>query len=151
VKSADLDDVQDCIVDNKHGTLTLKIPGNCITPIGPSNAPTEGSITSFAGAISSGTTLAGDVPIVLPVGKRITAIRVKIRDNVTGPTVSSARLFRGNDAGGSTGIGGGPTLSSGAGTVQTLTLSGLPIFVTTAGALWIHITVNVGAAITYSS
>lgn len=78
----------------------------------------------WQGNIISGSDVVNGIPIELPNGSRITAVRARIKDSVTGPTTIRIALKSTVDHAASVTIATGTT-SSGAGTAQTLTATGL--------------------------
>lgn len=136
VPSALLNNLQDAVVGNKHGTLTLIVPGSAFVRSNSGGANTY----SVASLISNGAD-APDMlaPIVLPVGKRITSVRFFVKDGAAGPTKWTVRMLKATlyDAVVS-GIGG-IVISAGTGVDQTLTLgsAGLPHVVLGAGVRYV--------------
>lgn len=122
----------------EHGTKTLSMHGSAFS------AGTTGGVTSYntsqglAFALSSGQALA---PIVLPVGARILAVRVFIKDNVTSPTKITASLSSLTNAAVNTTIASSAQ-SSGAGANQTLTITPAATTIASSTGYTIALTVN---------
>jgi hypothetical protein len=108
----------------KHGTRTINIPAIAGMFDNGFGFPTWFRDTAGGIEVTSGAFPALDVPIVLPVGKRITAARFRVQDNATGPTRFTCNVIEAIDFG-TNPIGSGAVLSNGSGTLQTLTLPGV--------------------------
>lgn len=121
----------------KHGTRTLSISTYAFWSAS-TIARTSSGIS--ANPILSNTGFA----IVLPVNKRILAIRMFIQDSATGPTTYNFTFDSLTSAGVHTTIGTSNT-STGAGTDQTLTLTGLTTTIT-AGSSYSVSVVNVAGS-----
>lgn len=130
----------------KHGTQTLQIPWSAFQPLGNATPPVLGyqGGTGILGV--NGTPISANCPIILPQGKRITAVRVFCTDNATGPTKIQANLITLSSAGVTANVGSS-AISAGTGAVQTLTMSGLTITISTGLFYDITITTTTGAAI----
>lgn len=77
-----------------HGTKTLPIPAEAFVPDG-GNADAYGHGRTNSGVgNNSGTAVAFRAPISLPAGKRVTAVRLLIRDNATGTTTAAFSVVR---------------------------------------------------------
>jgi hypothetical protein len=122
----------------KHGTKTLSIPGSAFQA-GSGVAFSYGS----SGLIWNGAD--ATAPIVLPVGARILAVRLYIIDSATGPTKLRNDFNSLTSTGSGVGIASS-SVSSGAGTQQTLTNSGLTTVVASTTSYFIVATRTTGAA-----
>lgn len=103
----------------KHGTKTLQLSACAFLPDGASTYTRSlGAITNTSGAM----TLEASIP--LPTGARILAVRLLMKDSVTGPTKLTVSLWSNtsNNAGSQVGVS---AASAGNATAQTLSLSGL--------------------------
>jgi hypothetical protein len=109
----DLNDLQDCVIGNKHPTLTLSLPAAALVGAG---ITLTGSLASYSGAG------ARFVPLPIIEAKRITGVRVFVQDSATGPTKLQATLSRLDMIGGATSVASSAA-SSGAGTNQTLAIA----------------------------
>lgn len=80
IKSADLNDIQDCIVGNKHPPLELLVPASKAVPDVNANGTYNASCfwSAFAGAGLV------HIPIEVPVGKRIVSVEQFYSINGTG-------------------------------------------------------------------
>lgn len=85
------------------------------------------------------------VQVMVPVGRTIKAFRARIKDSATGPTQIRIDLKKSADGVAATNIGGGFS-SSGAGTVQTIGISGLSETVAALTTYYITFAYTAGAA-----
>jgi hypothetical protein len=102
---------------HKHGTMTLLVPYSVFIPVD--------NTLAYTYAPATGLTMSPvkvESAIVLPAGKRVTAIRFFVKDSATGPTTMRGRFSSIPSGGGGATIDVSST-SSGAGTAQTLTIS----------------------------
>jgi hypothetical protein len=106
--------------DYKHGTRTLQIPAAALNPAGGV------TITLNTGSVTFGITTnpAAYAPITLADGCRVTAIRVYIQDNATGPSTLTATFYSVGTTGTVTNIASS-SASAGSGANQTLTIGSL--------------------------
>lgn len=136
VSSALLNKLQDMIVGRKHPTLTLHIPA-----LAARTATALPSINNQgASAVTAATVMDFYVPVQIPEGCRITAVRASITDNATGVTKVSMQLFDapGNNTN-ATQIGA-TIQSTGAGATQTLILPALTTVVPSGHTYFVHLT-----------
>lgn len=130
----------------KHGTRTLSIPVTDL--VADTTTAVVYNISTSQGLRGNpdpiGRALCG---IRLLVGQRITAIRVFIRDNVTGPTKLQA-TFNSVDAvtGTLSAAIATSALSSGAGTNQTLSMTGLTTTVAASTGYYVLVQTTTGTA-----
>lgn len=126
----------------KHGLQTIEVP--LAVPITGVFNPGAGFCLSFSGGSANTMAMA---PFVLPIGKRILAIRAVIQDGATGPTkvnVGLRVITQGFMSG--AGLFGAGAASSGAGTVQTIASSALTTIVAAGNTYWANILNITGAA-----
>jgi len=128
----------------KHGTQTLQLHGTMFQPYNGAANPTyaTGAIGN-AGVSAAGLSVVA--PIILPRGKRITAIRAYIVDNVTGPTKLVLSYGTSDTTNNGTNLGS-TAASAGSGAPQTLTLSSLTTTISASTSYWVLITTSTGAA-----
>jgi hypothetical protein len=114
----------------KHGTRTKRIQAT----LGQFRSSSTASVTWFSdgsGMMEPTTGISGftyDIPISLEVGKRILAVRYRVKDHATGPTRFSCGTNAYSGYNTSTGsIGSGTVVSAGTGADQTLVQPGLPV------------------------
>lgn len=124
----------------KHGTRTISIA---------INAPRTGASPGFTG---DSFTLTGASPQSalfqiqgVPVGARITAVRVRVKDSATGPTKMNVQLFPSTDGVAGASIATSIT-SAGTGAAQTLPLTGLTTTVVALTTYSIYVNTTTGAA-----
>lgn len=134
VKSADLNAIQDCIVSGKHGTKTEVIPliGITQTAVAPTNTI---SLTNPNFVV---------IPFRIPVGSRITAIRVGCIDSATGPTKLQCALYDISLGGASPGTLS--TASAGTGAQQTIQVTGLTSDVAAGHVYGVYVARSTGTA-----
>lgn len=125
----------------KHGTMTLAIPASAFQFTG-SAIPT--------GYLVDGTSVRANTanfvaPIGLAAGKRITAIRAFVKDSATGPTTLHFD-FVGGTAGSGALIGSSPT-TTGAGTLQTIQLTGLTTVIAAGNNYAVQVSTVAGSAV----
>lgn len=123
IPAAFLNELQDQIIGQKHGTLTVRIP------VYPPQTTGAGVITVFNGSGGN----AYEAPVMLPPGRRIKEIRSRIKDSATGPTTMRFRLVTSVDGGGYTTVATSNT-SSGSGLAQTILSTGLSHIVAAANS-----------------
>jgi hypothetical protein len=126
VESADLNDIQDCIIDGSHGSRELPITLNSrIVVSGTWGVGTTGQLTE------STNLQVARVPVVLPIGSVITGIRVRgIQASSTNQF--NVRLQSVTDLGSIDDVGGNEDSDNGiTGTAQDVSvdLSGSPVTV----------------------
>ncbi len=130
VPGALLNTLQDMVIGNKHPTLTIPIPGDAFKQRNTGSTVTlsVGS-TLLSNGASACDTIAG---LILPVGKRIIAVRFYVQDNVTGATKWTVGFSRSTlyDAA-LTNLGS--VISAGTGANQTLTPAIAPIITVGVG------------------
>jgi hypothetical protein len=120
----------------KHGLQTLIVP--ILSPATPIATISQVTLTTPSNGLG--------VPISLPVGCRILAVRAVILDNSTGPTTLRCRLRSEVLTVGYSTIASS-SASLGNATVQTLTISGLTTVITTGNTYQVAIDNNgVGSA-----
>ena len=107
-------------VSYKHGIKTLPIPPSAFVPIDNTIAYTLTSAGLSAAPVKA------VAPILLPVGKRIRAVRLFVKDSATGPTTMRAR-FTEQPTGGAAVDLDVSSASNASGNDQTLTI---PLFAT---------------------
>lgn len=137
VLSNDLNAIQDCIVGHKHPTLTKIIMGGDLFS-------STGTPATTTAAELQGTPLNASGGLDLDAGCRVTAIRARIKDNATGPTTIRLNFVSVTTAGAQTNIAN--ATSSGAGTDQTLSLTGLTTVIAAGTGYAINIATVAGAA-----
>lgn len=128
---------------HKHGTRTLSISGCAFVGSSASAAMGYG----FGSATLTGSSQFYLTPISLPVGKRITAVRVFIVDNSTGPTKLRADFNRITSVGAVSTIGSS-SVSAGDSSNQTLTVSALTTTIAASNAYSIIVSSTTGSALT---
>ena len=124
IKSTDLNDLQDCVINGKHGLAT-----RLIAALGGQSSTTAGTVpgsTSVRTGASGGTYYR---QFDIDVGKRIVNVRVRLKDNAG--TTCTVALMRDVD-GTQTSISAVGT-SAGTNVYQTLTASAINHTVTTGG------------------
>lgn len=131
---------------HKHGTMTLMIPA--LVGMGVSNDDTADpyrNINSGGATAGGGVEISNDgtvwtVPITLPLGKRVTAIRGRIQDDSATPTTARMAVWRWDYSGSvpSPLQLGATQTSLGNDTIQTLTVSGLTYTIVTLQYLVVH-------------
>lgn len=67
ILAADLDDIQDCIIGRKHGTIEITVPA-CAFVL------QTGTITIGAGVVTFGAVSIINAPLQLPVGTKISTV-----------------------------------------------------------------------------
>lgn len=126
----------------KHGTLTQRFGAVIGLP------QNQASVWTNNGGSVDGTPLAvWAVPINLPDGKRITAMRARVKDSATGPTKLQFTAAKGVDDTVSD-IGGGSVLSAGSGAWQTLSRTGLSVTVTSGETYYGSFVTTTGTSLT---
>lgn len=120
-----------------HGTKTLVLGASDFA--GTSATPSYGTGELIGPALNA------FCSIPLPIGKRITAVRVFIQDNTTGPTKQRAQ-FQQMQNGGIVGSPVTSSISAGSGANQTLTVSGLTATVTSTESPTIQVQTTTGSA-----
>ena len=126
----------------KSDTLTL--PFSAFVP--------DGDTRTFAysasnGALNgAGTTMGFYAPILLPIGKRITAIRVYIKDSATGPTKLQATLTSIGVTNGSGATAATSSVSAGDGSEQTLQMTSLTQLVVSNKSYSLAVNTTTGTA-----
>ena len=113
--------------------------------LGPSNFVAVSASPSPGVASLLGAALNAFANVPLPIGKRITAVRVFIIDNTSGPTKQRAQ-FQMTTIGGIVGSPVTSSVSAGTGAAQTLTISGLTSTVTANEAPCIQVQCTTGSA-----
>jgi hypothetical protein len=109
----------------KHGTMTLLIPAEAFVPDGANaHSYAHGRTTSGVGN-NTATAPAFRAAIPLPVGKRILAVRVLLRDNVTGPTTVGFTVNALTASTNSNAVLGTSATSAGTAAFQSLSVTGL--------------------------
>ncbi len=101
----------------KHGLRTLSLHPSL------GNAENSSLAWSLMGSGVNGVNLTWQVPIPLEAGKRVIAVRWRVKDNATGPTKIYVAGGAGTDGGSATAFMGAPVLSAGTGATQTITLA----------------------------
>ncbi len=101
----------------KHGTRTLTLAPNMGSP------ETSSIVYSLMNGGVNGVDLQWQLAIPLEAGKRVTAIRCKVKDHATGPTKWSLLGMKSTNGAAVGSFTGAAVLSSGAGTTQTITLT----------------------------
>jgi hypothetical protein len=140
VKSTDLNDLQDAVINGRHGLITIRIPASLGTP--QSNAVAW----SFdAGGVAGTPFPQWTVPIPVVQGDRIVAVRARMQDSATGPTKLSLITTKSVDTT-ETGFGGSAVLSAGTGAWQTLTKSAVNETVVAGTSYYATLLLNTGTA-----
>lgn len=131
IKSADLN----ALIAGGHNTLTLVIPliGPTMGAVAPTNALTLVNPNFLV------------VPFSLPVGKRITAVRVNCIDSATGPTKLQCGLYDMTNGGGA-GPGALGAASSGAGSQQVISKTGLTTTIAAGHTYGVYVARSTGTA-----
>lgn len=128
---------------DKHGTRTISIPAS-------SFVPEAGSAATYSYSPGSDAAYSQNAPnarasVSIPVGSRVTAIRVYAKDSVTGPTKVQA-VFQTEVPGTGKSNIASSSASSGGGTAQTLSITSLTSVVTTGEFLSIQVITTTGAS-----
>lgn len=101
----------------KHGTKTITL-----SPNSGIQRQAAGLAYSAFNAKVSGVNLEWCIPIPLPAGKRITAIRAKVKDHATGPQRITVALIRATNGASESVVASANTTGT-AGTLQTVALA----------------------------
>lgn len=117
----------------KHGTRTKVVNG--ADAFGTGFTPSTEAIISLTSTLDR-----AFYGVPIEVGKRLTAIRVHVFDNATGPTTVTATLF--SSTGSIINSTGFTATSAGNATVQTLTISGINLTLATGTRYVLRCTVS---------
>lgn len=117
----------------KHGNRVLPIHASAWNGQSAGGVPVYGDAFTAAPA---GGTVALRAPILLPNGKRITGVTVRVIDNSGGgPTTVQVTLIRVNNVTDATAVEATTLVSTGSGLAQTLNMSGMsPVDVTNSNS-----------------
>jgi hypothetical protein len=126
----------------KHGTYTLQISAASFAGNGYVATPFSSSSGTMGGT-GAGFDVFASIP--LPDGRRIRAIRVFAQDNITGPTKVTANFRSYVGAGAVTDIASSAA-SSGAGTLQTLTIGSLTTTIVSGSIYVVRLTTTSGSS-----
>jgi hypothetical protein len=121
----------------RHGTLTMVLDAK----LGSAQGFDTPWVANYGG-VHGDDPIQWHLPVPLPVGKRITAIRCRVKDSAVGPTKWQITVFEAYDDNAPVDIGGGTFLSSGAGTKQTATFAGIDYTMVAGRAVVIDFTPN---------
>lgn len=132
VKSADLN----ALIAGGHNTLTLIIP-----LIGP----TMGAVAPASSLVLANPNFLV-VPFLLPVGKRVTAVRAQCIDSAVGPTKLQVALYDMTNGGGASAPGALSAASSGAGAQQTIAKTGLTTTILAGHTYGVYVARSTGTA-----
>lgn len=118
---------------HKHGTMTMVFSAINGLPLSnddssdPFQNINSGLATSGGGIQTTNDGTPWTIPINLPVGKRVTAVRARVEDDSATPTTIAFQLFTWDYTGGVASVAqiGTTQTSAGDDSLQTLTISGL--------------------------
>lgn len=135
-----MNEIQDNIVGENHGTKTISVP---------INGPRTGAAPGFTGdffTISGASPQAAVFQISgIPVGRRMTAVRVRVKDSATGPTTMQVTIYPSTDGAQGASLGSS-AVSSGSGAAQTLPVTGINTIVAGLVTYSVYVQTTAGAA-----
>jgi len=139
-----VNEIQDVIVGNNHGTLTLTFGGPAFVAVAAT-----GLDYSFGDVRGSGATFELRAALPVIVGKRITAVRVHVNDNATGPTKLAAAVvsMQGTPMVANTVAVGTPNPTAGTGADQIITVGPLTTTVAAGTAYNLKVQTTTGSAL----
>jgi hypothetical protein len=140
VKSTDLNDLQDAVINGRHGLITIRIPAS----LGCAQNNTI-AWSLDAGGVAGAPFPQWSVPLTIAAGDRIVAIRARLQDSATGPTKLTLITTKSVDTT-ETGFGGAGTLSAGTGAWQTLSRSALNETVAAGTSYYATLLLSTGTA-----
>lgn len=130
------------------GQIAFGATKTLVIPIVPPTTTTSGALTSLSGTVSG--TGSGShvlyVQLPLTVGVTITAIRLRLQDNATGPTKVQFQLLTASDGSENFTSINSSGISSGTGAEQTIQSTGLSINVAASTQYTISIATQTGSA-----
>lgn len=124
----------------QHGTRTIVVP-----VVAPFVSPPLISVLATVSGSGSASNIIY-APIVLDVGKRITAIRARVQDSTTGPTRVQVRIQSMTDGAQTLATLATSSPSSGLGTEQTIQATGLTIGVAASTIYYAVLNTQTGSA-----
>jgi hypothetical protein len=125
----------------KHGLVTLRLPALNGLPLNSSDTWTQD-----AGGVKGTPLFSWTIPITLPDGKRILNLRVRVKDNATGPTKLTFISTKAVD-GSETGFGGAAVVSAGTGAYQTLIKSAVNETLAAGTNYYVNVFTSTGSAL----
>jgi hypothetical protein len=136
VHPGDLNDLQDAVVDGKHGELELVLPG-----LWKSNGST--TLTYFTGPIRTEVTSNGAVFLEIPtiVGQRITSVQFSMRGDGAADVVA-AEVWKTTAAGASASIGSHAAINNEPAAWSTKTIDVTDTTLLTGESLCVQVAMN---------
>lgn len=131
----------------KHGTFTMQMGATAfIADTSVTMSYGGGALIQRSGGTGAITVFA---PIILDIGKRVTAIRVTIGDSVTGPTKLQASFISVLGSTAAITTIASSAVSAGNSTVQVLTIGSLTTTITSGNSYAIKVTTTTGTDINF--
>lgn len=136
-----INEIQDNLIGDNHGTKTLVLGGDSFSVVAGSSID-----LSFGDIRGSGGTFEIRATLPVFVGRRITAVRIYVNDNATGPTKLAAALLSRSPTASATVATGSPNPTAGTGADQTITIGPLTTVVASATAYQLKVQTTTGSA-----
>lgn len=138
-----INEIQDNIIGNNHGLLTLTFGGPAFVAVSAT-----GLDYSFGDIRGSGASFEIRATLPMIVGRRITAVRIHVNDNATGPTKLAASLLsiQGTPTLTNTVANGTPNPTAGTGADQIITIGPLTTTVAAVTAYNLKVQTTTGSA-----